>query len=427
MNDTTTSIDTLIIGGGFAGLCAAARLARHGQAVALLEASQHLGGRARTRVIEGHAFNLGPHALYAGGRAQALLDDLDLSPKGAAPKTAGGYALLGTKNHTLPTGLSSMLTTGLLSVQGKLAAARFMARLGKIKPEALHGQSVTQWLTSLRLGPEAQALVEALIRLTTYVHAPDHLSATLALEQLQLGLSSGVRYLDGGWQPMVDSLALFAEAHGAQLHVGTKVEALSSIHTGYLAEFGDGQKLRADNIIIATPPKAAAALVTTLGGGAPWLQSLQPVKASCLDVALRVLPCPSASFGLGIDQATYVSVHSAAADLGPGAVIHVAQYLGSKESPASRASLEAVLSRLQPGFRDSLVHMEYHPQMIVSHALPRREGQDTRPGPQAAGLPGVYLAGEWVRSGGWLLDAAAASASAAVAAIISTSSADKAA
>jgi len=427
MSDTTFSVHTIIIGGGFAGLCAAARLADQGHSVALFEASQQLGGRARTRVIEGHAFNLGPHALYAGGRAQALLKDLDLSPPGGAAKTAGGYAFLGERNHTLPTGFASLLTTGLLSVPGKFAAARFMARAGQIKPQSLKGQTVAQWLTSLNLGPEAQALAEAFIRLSTYVHAPQQLCAALALEQLQLGLSTGVRYLDGGWQPMVDSLAKYAQSHGAQLQVGAKVRTLHRSDSGYRAEVEGHHDVQAANIIIATPPKPAAALLGCLSGSTSWAQQLQPVKASCLDVALRALPRPTATFGLGIDRGTYASVHSAAADLGPGAVVHVAQYLGPQEAPASRAELEALLNRLQPGFRDQALHIEYHPQMIVSHALPRPDGQDARPGPQGTGLAGVYLAGEWVRSEGWLLDAAAASAEAAVAAIVSTAHAERAA
>ncbi len=427
MSDSTSSVHTLIIGGGFAGLCAAARLAKQGHAVALFEASQQLGGRARTRVIEGHAFNLGPHALYAGGRAQALLNDLDLNPPGGAPKTAGGYAFLAQKNHTLPTGFASLLTTGLLSVPGKFAAARFMARAGQIKPQSLKGQTVAQWLTSLNLGPEAQSLAEAFIRLSTYVHAPQQLCAALALKQLQLGLSTGVRYLDGGWQPMVDSLAKYAQDRGAQLQVGAKVRTLHKTTPGYRAEVEGHDDVQAQNIIIATPPKPAAALLGGLSGSTSWAQQLQPIKASCLDVALRELPRPTATFGLGIDRATYASVHSAAADLGPGAVVHVAQYLGPQEAPASRTELEALLNRLQPGFRDQALHMEYHPQMIVSHALPRPDGQDVRPGPQGTGLAGVYLAGEWVRSEGWLLDAAAASAEAAVAAIVCTNQAERAA
>ena len=49
-----------IVGAGFAGLSAAAYLAREGYAVRILEKNAGLGGRARTFSAEGFTFDMGP-------------------------------------------------------------------------------------------------------------------------------------------------------------------------------------------------------------------------------------------------------------------------------------------------------------------------------------------------------------------------------
>ncbi len=53
----------IVIGGGWAGLTAAATAATAGAEVVLLEARSELGGRARTETNNGFLFNQGAHAL----------------------------------------------------------------------------------------------------------------------------------------------------------------------------------------------------------------------------------------------------------------------------------------------------------------------------------------------------------------------------
>ena len=52
--------NAIVIGSGFAGLSAAAFLARDGQKVTVLEKNAHLGGRARTFREQGYQFDMGP-------------------------------------------------------------------------------------------------------------------------------------------------------------------------------------------------------------------------------------------------------------------------------------------------------------------------------------------------------------------------------
>jgi phytoene dehydrogenase-like protein len=108
-------IDTVVIGGGMAGLAASTFLARSGQNVTLVEQSTHLGGRARTKVQDGFYLNIGPHALYRGGAAFKILKEIGVEPRGAVPSVSGAFAIHGGRRHTFPAGLVSLLTTGLLA------------------------------------------------------------------------------------------------------------------------------------------------------------------------------------------------------------------------------------------------------------------------------------------------------------------------
>jgi phytoene dehydrogenase-like protein len=155
-----------------------------------------------------------------------------------------------------------------------------------------------------------------------------------------------------------------------------------------------------------------------------WARSARPVRAASLDVALRQLPRPHATFALGIDEPLYVSVHSAAARLAPegGALVHVMRYGGlAGESPETvERQLTGLLDALQPGWRGCVVAQRFLPDLLVSHALPEavHGGAHGRPDPRVPDVPGVYVAGDWVGPEGLLADASLASARASAACIL---------
>jgi phytoene dehydrogenase-like protein len=137
------------------------------------------------------------------------------------------------------------------------------------------------------------------------------------------------------------------------------------------------------------------------------------VKAACLDVALKTLPAPNATFALGVDGPLYFSVHSAAAKLGPagGAMIHAAKYLGSDaapDAPSVERELESLFDLIQPGWRELVIERRFLPHVTVTHALVAAKQE--RPGPAVPGVEGLFVAGDWVGPEGQLADAAVASA-----------------
>jgi phytoene dehydrogenase-like protein len=81
-----------------------------------------------------------------------------------------------------------------------------LAALPRLDPAALAGRTVDDWLDGAVGDPAARRLVHAVVRVATYCDAPDRLDAGAALAQVQRSLHGSVRYLDGGWQHLVDQL-----------------------------------------------------------------------------------------------------------------------------------------------------------------------------------------------------------------------------
>jgi phytoene dehydrogenase-like protein len=380
MNGSSNPKRVVVVGGGLAGLAAATLAGRAGHEVTVLERAAELGGRGATHAREGFLLNQGPHALYRKGGAMSVLRELGITPHGGVPAAAGGLAIADGRLHALPGGLVSLLTTSLLRVPEKLEIGRLLARIATLDPVALDRVSVDAWLRRLLRYDGSRRLIEALVRLTSYVNAPDRMSAGAALRQVQGALASGVLYVDGGWQWMIDTLRDRAEAAGVRVRTGVRVVRAAG---GTGVETENGEQLPADVVVLAVPPRDAARLCgsTTLARAA---EDLVPVPAACLDVCLSRLPRPRATFALGVDEPTYFSVHSAAAPtLAPagGATIHVLRYLepgDRRDGSGDEQSLEAVLDLVQPGWREVVVYRRFLPRMIATHARSAAAAIDRR-------------------------------------------------
>jgi phytoene dehydrogenase-like protein len=343
MEDASLEPPVAVVGGGLAGLAAAAYLARGGRPTVVFERAPEPGGRAVTHDADGFRMNLGPHALYRGCEAMDVLRALGVEPQGKGPPPSGAHAIAGGVKHTLPAGLVSLVTTGLLPLPAKLEVARLLAGIGRLDPRPFDRTPVGDAIATLVHHPMAQAFVQALVRLTSYADDPGHASGGASLAQLQRALAHGVLYLDGGWQQLVDGLRRAAETAGARLVANGRVVAVEHADAVQAVRLTDGTRVRVSGVVLAVPPAEAAGL---LDGAAhaevrAWADAAIPVRAACLELGLSSLPRPRSLFGLGVDRPLYLSVHSATARLAPPgkSLVHVAKYRTRRPTSTSwRAS-----------------------------------------------------------------------------------------
>jgi len=416
--------DVVVVGGGIAGLVAATTAARAGATVRLLDARRAPGGRARSHEEAGFLCNEGPHALYRGGEAQEVFDRLGLQLSGGDPNR--GTVAHGLRSDDslvpLPAAPAALLRSRWLGLRGKVSLGRLLGGIGRVDPAPLAGVSMGAWLDDRISDPDARALVGAVTRVATYVADAESISADAAITQLQRGLSSGVRYIDGGWASIVDGLLGAARDAGVTIELGTSVQAVAPDGIGRWTVSTAAGPRRASAVVLAAGGPAHAASVA--GHAAPvlhrWAEAAVPVTASHLDVGLpggwTAMPVV---FGLG--RPLYLSLHApVAARLAPagGALVSTMRNHHAGESTDAaddRTELEALLERVRPGWRDDATVVRFGARRVVAHdrPTPERGGLVGRPAAEVPGTAGLYVAGDWVGPHGMLADAAASSGEAA--------------
>jgi phytoene dehydrogenase-like protein len=385
---------TVIVGGGIAGLTGALKLVRAGEAVTIIEKTE-LGGRGRSPELGGRKVNLGAHALYRAGAATAELKALGLKWKAVPPPSKGEFVLDGDELMPLATSAAGLSTSPLLE------GARFGLLRAFVEVERARSSddamTLRQWLDRFNLPRRPKRVLMMLLRIASYLEAPDVVSAGPVVRNLRAAVNANVAYLDGGWQQLIDQLRALAIDAGVEIRQA-KVER---VHGDGTVELAGGERVKGDAVITALPLDATArvtgsAELAKIADGA--LQS----RAACLDLVLDALPCPERRALFGLDRPTYLSIHFA----GEGfAQVHAMRYLGpGDDGSGAREELEAMLDRLQPGWRAHVKEARWLPHLTVqSRAL--------KPGDAAGPMrlsERVWAAGDW-SGNGLLLDGAVAS------------------
>lgn len=380
MHATVRDLPVVVAGAGLAGLAAGATAARAGARVIILESSL-AGGRARTQRHDGFQFNEGPRALYLDGPGARVLSRLGVVTRGHAPPLRTARALIAGAPQPFPA-----------------ENAEVLARAATAVPDQWAGASAAEWIDSSGFGGDAAMLAAAAVRLTTYVADLDQMPAGLAITQVQTALR-GASYLDGGWQQLVCALAATASAAGAEIRQHARVGEVGGKPGSWEVHTTSGVILAGAVVLAVGRPAATARL---LPSGPHWETAGPPVLAACLDMGLRHA---DTRFVLGIDQPLYMSPHAPPGDLAPAGcgLVHVLRY-GATKPAADRDELWAFANAA--GIRrDDVVVDRFLPRMTVANLLPSpRQGLTGRPPVAVPDSRGVFIAGDWVGSDGWLAD-----------------------
>lgn len=269
----------LVVGAGIGGIAAAARLARQGYRVTVLEKNGNAGGRCNQFTRDGHRFDVGPTLFlmpevfaetYAalGKRMEDELDLRRIDPTYAVRFDDGVQISLTSDMNSMQRqleeiergsfrGLMRYLAEGDLHYH--LSLERFVGRNFYSYPDYFS-------LQNLPLLFRLKALVKHYENIGHYFHDP-HLKAAFTFQNMYLGLSpfdapatfsllqytelaGGVWYPLGGLYRVAASLAGLAEAAGVEFKYNTPVKQIEvdgNRATGVV--LADGSRLAADVVI----------------------------------------------------------------------------------------------------------------------------------------------------------------------------------
>ncbi len=134
-------MDVIVIGAGLAGLTAARTLQRAGKRVRVLEASPWVGGRVRSREMQGFTLDAGYQVLfgaYPAVQRQLDLPALDLVdlPPSAAIRLGAGEELLGDPRRD-PGVIPGLLSARSLTLKDRLVFAQLVASVSLGAPHTL--------------------------------------------------------------------------------------------------------------------------------------------------------------------------------------------------------------------------------------------------------------------------------------------------
>jgi phytoene dehydrogenase-like protein len=260
-----TTADVVVVGAGLAGLTCALRLQRAGREVVVLEASDGVGGRVRTDLLDGYRLDRGFQVLltgYPAARTWFDLGALDLrafSP-GVVVRRGGRFHRLADPLQDPVRGLLAA-TSPLLTVADGLRLLAWRTHVTRTPGQQLAAaaQRSTQRLLDRRRFSDD--VIESFFRpfvAGTFFDAELTTSSRITELVFRSFFRGQVAVPDGGMQRLPDQLA-------DQLAAGTvRLDArVERVGAGEVA-VADGTSVRAEHVVVATEGPAAAEL---LGAG----------------------------------------------------------------------------------------------------------------------------------------------------------------
>ncbi|MET9954348.1 FAD-dependent oxidoreductase [Streptomyces sp. NPDC006339] len=290
----------MVIGAGFAGLTAATELAAAGVDVTVLEARDHVGGRARGIQVAPEAW-VDAGAAYLGDRhseLHALLADLDLKTTPTTMRGASRFALgsdATTRDGRFPP-LNAVALGDLFEKLDELTAT--------VRPDApwltpgaeeLDALTAEAWAERHLTHPDARLFFPLFLG---EMMAADPARVSLLHVAFYLRSGGGLRYLNafegGAQQDRIDGGAhqvceRLAARLGARVRLGEPVRAVDQDDDGVTVHGASGEH-RADVAVMALPPLLADAVAYR--PGLPARRASDRTARGCAVKVHLVYPAP---------------------------------------------------------------------------------------------------------------------------------------
>jgi len=399
-----------VIGGGCAGLAAATRLAEHGIAVTLFEASSTLGGRARRVQWKGQALDNGQHILL--GAYSETLGLLRLAGE-AEDKTLLRLPLQLATQHEFSLRTASCLPAplhilaGLFTAKGlaigeRLAAIRFMAWLKLVDFKLVQDETLQSLLVRKAQPARIIKLLWEPLCLAALNTPLQMASAQIYLNVLRDSFSKSASDSDM-LLPRCDlstlitePLAAYIAAKSGRVEIGTPINKVLQSGSGFLVETDDGTQTHFSRVIVAVSPFRLASLVGHLPKLAEAISlceqfSYQPIYTIYLQYPKTIeLPSPMIGFARGYGQWVF-DRGRICGQHGLLAVVISAEGMHQELTQENLAEeVENELSRHFPQLPKPLWHKVIAEKRATFACTPNLQ----RPNQRTA-LQGLYLAGDY--------------------------------
>jgi 15-cis-phytoene desaturase len=406
---------TIVIGGGLAGLSVAARLAKSGVKVTLLEKAPKNGGRAVTIPLKGFSFNFGAHAIYARDSSyiRKLQKELglqigwvDFDPKKARYD-------LGHEMTEMPATLEGLYKTKVLPKGGlKALFALDVVRTVCYLERGEEGVSIGEWLKRSGRHQDVQDLMLTLASSNFFTQEPERIPSTVYFKYYQrlFTTNKAVSYISGGWESLVKELERVIVENGSEIKTKVKIDkVLFDDHKVCGVETSEGM-FEGDQFVFAVPPKELAKIFegTPLAASiAPYLL-YRPNTVLVYDIGLAKRIDTPYTYIYDKNARVFMTDISAYTACTPegGQMIQAIAYLKSEEvgdrehAQLRKASIEHLFDKHLPGWQEQLVAKRYTERAAVQE-IKVEDDQKLMP-VQFHASPNTYFAGDWVQGVGQL-------------------------
>lgn len=279
MTDTASKIDNgansspqdsggevVIIGGGLAGLSCARRLAAAGRPIVLLEASDRVGGRVRTDVVDGLKLDHGFQVLLTAYPAcRELLDyealRLRAFEPGALVRKGGRFSRLGDPWRR-PTQLIATATSPVGTLKDKLRIGRVRYGASRGTLNELYQRDAESTEQRLRTLGFSQAMIDEFFRpFLGGVFLDESLSTSSRMFEFVFRM-----FAAGPIAIPADGMAAIPRQLADSLPRGSvrlnqTVRSVRQAEHSVAVELTDGNRIDAESVVVATESNAAARIL----------------------------------------------------------------------------------------------------------------------------------------------------------------------